>query len=434
MNKIGRLLFVSLVLSVLAACSQDQAAVPGKPADLGAPSSTTTGKVAITNGVPISNLSGASSSQRYDSIAVPSGARNLTISISGGTGDADLYVRFGSQPTTSAYNCRPYKTGNSETCTFSTPQVGTYYIMIRGYTAYSGVTLSASYTSGTTNPTPTGAFDIQFVYGSSITSAQRTLFENAALRWESVITGDLANATVNKASNLCGANEPAYSGTVDDLVIFAEVGPLDGAGNTLAQAGPCLVRSGGVTSYGIMQFDSADVASFDLNAIIQHEMGHVLGIGTLWTRFSLVNYTSTSCPTTPRYTGASARSEWNALGGTGDIPVEDGGGSGTRCGHWDEGTFNSELMTGYIETSGSMPLSRMTAGTLEDMRYVVNKAVADAYSLPTCSPTCASLAPLGVDIAAREVLLEPIGTTDENGTVRKFGSDHSFDFEHNHEH
>ena len=33
----------------------------------------------------------------------------------GGTGDGDLYVRFGSQPTTSAYDCRPYASGNAET-------------------------------------------------------------------------------------------------------------------------------------------------------------------------------------------------------------------------------------------------------------------------------------------------------------------------------
>lgn len=418
MNATRRVLLGSLLLFLLAACSQDQSALPSKGADLNAPSSTSTAPLAITNGVPVTGLSGASSSQRFDSIAIPSGASNLQISISGGAGDADLYVRFGSQPTTSAYDCRPYRSGNSESCTFSAPRVGTYYIMIRGYSAYSGVTLSASYTGGTT--TPTGGFNVEFVFGPNVTSAQKTIFDNAATRWESVITGDLANASVNKASNLCEVSEPAYNGTVDDVVIYAEVGPLDGAGNTLAQAGPCLIRSGGVTSYGVMSFDSADVASFNLTAVILHEMGHVLGIGTLWPRFGLVNY-SNLCPSAPTYSGSSARSEWNALGGSGNVPVENDGGSGTACGHWDEGTFNSELMTGYVETSGTMPLSRMTAGTLEDMKYVVNKGAADAYSLPTCRPTCSSVAPLSVDIASREILIKPVGTTGSDGTVRKFG-------------
>ena len=74
------------------------------------------------------------------------------------------------------------------------------------------------------------AFDVQFVFGSGVTSTQRSLFEQAATRWEGVITADLANAAVNKSANLCGQNEPAYNGTVDDVVIYANVGPRDGAG------------------------------------------------------------------------------------------------------------------------------------------------------------------------------------------------------------
>ncbi len=410
------------VLLFLAACSQNEALNETlvKPADTRAAVSTVIAEAAITNGGSVANLSGASGSQRFDSIAVPSGATGLQISLSGGTGDADLYVRFGTQPTTSSYDCRPYRSGNSETCSFSAPRAGTYFIMIRGYSAYSGVTLRASYTAPSTNPgTPTGAFDVQFVFGGGVTSTQRSLFEQAATRWEGVITADLANATVNKAANLCGQNEPAYSGTVDDVVIYANVGPRDGAGGVLASAGPCLVRSGGVTSYGVMNFDSADSSGPDLYETILHEMGHVLGLGTLWTRFGLTNYSS-GCPAAPRYTGASARSEWNALGGAGDVPVENGGGGGTACGHWDEETFNTELMTGYSEGSASEPLSRMTAGSLQDMGYGVNKGAADPYSLPACSPTCSQVAPqMDGSLAEQEILLEPVGVSLPDGTIQR---------------
>jgi serine protease len=55
-------------------------------------------------------------------------------------------VKFGSAPTTSSYNCRPYLTGDNETCTFSAPQAGTYYVMVRAYATYSGVSLTGSYT------------------------------------------------------------------------------------------------------------------------------------------------------------------------------------------------------------------------------------------------------------------------------------------------
>ena len=79
-------------------------------------------------------------------LVVPSGASNLNISIAGGSGDADLYVRLGSAPTTSSYTCRPYLGGNNETCTIAAPSAGTYYIRLRAYSTFSGVALSADYT------------------------------------------------------------------------------------------------------------------------------------------------------------------------------------------------------------------------------------------------------------------------------------------------
>lgn len=100
----------------------------------------------LSNGVPVTGISGAASSARYWTFVVPSGATNLRIETSGGTGDMDMYVRLGAQPTTSTYDCRPYKAGNNEACVAATPSPGTYHIMLRGYQAYSGVTLKGSYT------------------------------------------------------------------------------------------------------------------------------------------------------------------------------------------------------------------------------------------------------------------------------------------------
>lgn len=93
-----------------------------------------------------SNLSGGTGSTTNYSYATPAGAKRMKFETSGGSGDADLYVKFGSAPTTSSYDCRPYATGNAETCTFDPSQTGTYYVMLRGYSAYSGVTLKVSYT------------------------------------------------------------------------------------------------------------------------------------------------------------------------------------------------------------------------------------------------------------------------------------------------
>ena len=100
----------------------------------------------LENGVTKTNI-GSASSVMY-TMEVPAGATDLSFAMSGGSGDADMYVKFGSAPTSSSYDCRPYKSGNSETCSFSAPQAGTYYIMLNAYSTFSGVTLTGSYTEG----------------------------------------------------------------------------------------------------------------------------------------------------------------------------------------------------------------------------------------------------------------------------------------------
>ncbi|WP_376696830.1 S8 family serine peptidase [Wenzhouxiangella sp. EGI_FJ10305] len=103
------------------------------------------GTTELTNGESVDDLSGSQDSETFFTIDVPSDASNLAIDMSGGSGDADLYVKFGSEPTSSDYDCRPYEAGNDETCTFDDPEAGTYHIMIHGYDSYSGVSLVASF-------------------------------------------------------------------------------------------------------------------------------------------------------------------------------------------------------------------------------------------------------------------------------------------------
>ncbi len=91
-----------------------------------------------------SNLSASSGTWSHFSITVPAGATSLTVKLSGGSGDADLYVRQGAQPTTTAWDCRPYLSGNNETCTFNAPAAGTWYVSTRAYRSYSGASLVAT--------------------------------------------------------------------------------------------------------------------------------------------------------------------------------------------------------------------------------------------------------------------------------------------------
>ncbi|WP_199611158.1 M14 family zinc carboxypeptidase [Flocculibacter collagenilyticus] len=104
----------------------------------------------LVNGQPITGLSGSQGDEKRYEMQVPADATGLSFAISGGTGDADLYVKFGSAPTTGDYDCRPWRNGNNETCNIDPTQQGTYHVMIRGYAAYSGVTLVGSYSTGGT--------------------------------------------------------------------------------------------------------------------------------------------------------------------------------------------------------------------------------------------------------------------------------------------
>ena len=98
----------------------------------------------LTNGEPVTNLSGTRSQQLNYTIEVPANV-TLNVSISGGSGDADLYVRKGAAPTLSSYDCRPWKNGNSESCSLSSGTGGTYHIMLNGYSNFSGVSLVGQY-------------------------------------------------------------------------------------------------------------------------------------------------------------------------------------------------------------------------------------------------------------------------------------------------
>jgi len=102
----------------------------------------------LTNGVPVTGLSGSTGNKKYYTLEVPAGQSTLTFQTTGGTGDMDLYVRRGAVPSASAYDCRPYTGGSAETCSFTNPQEGTWYVMLHAYSSYSGVSLTGTYGGG----------------------------------------------------------------------------------------------------------------------------------------------------------------------------------------------------------------------------------------------------------------------------------------------
>jgi vibriolysin len=104
--------------------------------------------VTLTNGVALTGQSGSTGANAFYKLTVPAGQTSLVFEQSGGTGDADLYVKFGSAPDSATYDCRPYTAGNAESCSFTNPQAGDWYVMINAYSAYSGLSIKGTYGGG----------------------------------------------------------------------------------------------------------------------------------------------------------------------------------------------------------------------------------------------------------------------------------------------
>lgn len=214
--------------------------------------------------------------------------------------------------------------------------------------------------------------DIRILGG--LTGSQQDAFALAAKRWSSIIIGDVPDANVRGE-------------IVDDIRIDAKGAPIDGVGGILGQAGPTWIRSGSYfPATGVMTFDRDDLKKLEddglLLSVILHEMAHVIGFGTIWSYKGLLQGAGSIDPT---FSGSQAMKEFGTLLGAGTptaVPVENGGGPGTRDSHWREKVFGNELMTGFIN-QGVNPISRLTIASLADLGYQVNLEVADPYTLPS---------------------------------------------------
>jgi hypothetical protein len=220
-----------------------------------------------------------------------------------------------------------------------------------------GTASFAPYTSGPA--TASAGFNITIEFKGTWTQDLYNIFVGAADRLTSLIIGELPDVTVYGAKG--GPR------TVDDILITAELGNIDGLYGVLGQAGPTAVRTASsLPATATMKFDIVDVNAMGLDVfaeVVLHEMSHSLGFGSIWDRLGLV--------TNGLYTGANALAEYLDMGGSGSgIPVEQDGGAGTAGSHWDEETFNNELMTGYIN-DGDNYFTEMSAASFADLGYVI---------------------------------------------------------------
>jgi vibriolysin len=150
------------------------------------------GVTTLTNGVTVTGLSGATGSFTNYKITVPTGQTQLKITMSGGTGDADLYVKRGAQPTLSVYDYRPYLTGNNETVTVTNPVAGDWYISLNGYAAYSGVSLNATYSGSTGSQCTT--------YSGSLSGTGASQIQPNGTWYQTTVSGTHTGKLVGPAS------------------------------------------------------------------------------------------------------------------------------------------------------------------------------------------------------------------------------------------
>lgn len=234
---------------------------------------------------------------------------------------------------------------------------------------------------------------INTIFPSAINNAFKPAFTEAGDFWNKVILSGNGGYTFTSpinAASFCGVNYAYNTGDkVEGLDIFAVVEPIDGPGSILGSAGPCALV-GDYPIFGLMRFDSADAQGLlnqgNFAEVIVHEMGHVIGIGTLWSRFiqnPCPTNTNRPCRTDPFYTGPNGIQGYNDLGGRGNLPIANTGGGGTLNGHWREDFFSNELMTGFLNSGTKNPLSIMTVKALTDIGYRTNNAAAEEYFIPS---------------------------------------------------
>lgn len=363
----------------------------------------------------------------------------LNVELSGGSGDADMFVHFGERPDNHyAYECLSGNAATEELCQMVPTRVGSYHVAVHAFTAFGPSTLTV-----TVGGKPVETFDIEVVFLDNGTPSQDNIVREAAERWESIIARGAENydfsvsSQANYPADECFDGQPLVADVVDDLRVWVTIDSIDGRGGAVASAGPCWARPIQFTGsdviwleavLGRIRLDEADAAALEtrgqLLSVVVHEMAHVLGFGTLWELKGLLR--NPSVPSSPNadthFAGPLAIAAFDAAGGTnyiggGKVPVESGARPGSSDGHWRESVFEIEIMTPFL-APGTEPLSLVTIESLADLGYGVDLTEAESFTLSRAGAAAMAVPKGPVIYLGDDIARNPITLVDQKGRFR----------------
>ncbi|MFP7675210.1 DUF4214 domain-containing protein [Marivita sp. S0852] len=267
---------------------------------------------------------------------------------------------------------------------FVTDTSGTFYLSAGGFSDTTGQYRLELNDLG---PLDDGAFDITFEFTSDeVPDSYIRAFEDAAERWEEIITGDLDYGFVE-----------GY-GFVDDVLIEVSVQDIElsfeGVTQEILAISSVLDQRDDLSAlptYSRIVVNSDAVGTLlNLDEFLMNPIGRALGFGSLWEERGLVR----DIDGVAAYTGVNALRELQDLSDdlNGVNALEAGEDGALAAEYWSEDIFNQELMTPRIElrrpeagpgnpNRPDNPISALTIGAMQDLGYQVSYAEADPFSL-----------------------------------------------------